>query len=120
MTLQQLKERVNQILDTNPRKGECTVCVPNNKGGMGGTSVTEVDNANCGIDWDNGKFILRPTVKMIEMPPTYSDNEMQRAIQQIGSYETAIKKLIHDSEGEQKNLKNSIRFANRVLEAYKK
>lgn len=66
MTLKELKQRVDLYYEMNERYHDLEVCIPNNKGGMGGASVTKVKNANKGIDWDKGKFILYPEVPMIE------------------------------------------------------
>ena len=68
MTLKELKQRVDTYYKMNERYHDLEVCIPNNKGGLGGTSVTKVKYANRGIDWDNGKFILSPEVPMIEKP----------------------------------------------------
>ena len=63
MTLGELKERISHYGD---RYDDLEVCIPNNKGGMGGMSVTAVKGANRGIDWDGGKFILWPETEMVE------------------------------------------------------
>ena len=63
MTLRELKERIANI---DERYDDLEVCIPNNKGGMGGMSVTYVKGANRGIDWDGGKFIIWPEVEMKE------------------------------------------------------
>lgn len=68
MTLKELKQRVDTYYEMNERYHDLEVCIPNNKGGLGGTSVTKVKYANKGIDWDSGKFILSPEVPMIERP----------------------------------------------------
>lgn len=70
MTLKELKERIDWYLEHNIRNGELEVCIPNQKGGMGGTSVTYVKTANKGIDWDKNKFFIFPEVDMIEQPKT--------------------------------------------------
>jgi len=66
MTLGQLKERVDYAIEQHEKNSELMVCIPNNKGGMGGTQVTGVANARKGFDWDNGKFIIHPEVPMVE------------------------------------------------------
>lgn len=65
MKLKELKERVDWAIE-NSRK-DLDVCIPNNKVGIGGTSVTSVIQAAQGIDWDSGKFIIWPEEKMIQM-----------------------------------------------------
>lgn len=65
MDIRDLKEIVDQTLDGNP-DSKFKVCIPNNKSGFGGTSVTYIEYANIGFDWDSGKFILEPENKMIE------------------------------------------------------
>lgn len=65
MTLKELKERVSRL---DERFDDLEVCIPNNKGGYGGLSVTKVKGAHRGIDWDNGKFFIWPEVEMIEKP----------------------------------------------------
>jgi hypothetical protein len=64
MTLKELKERVDWAIENGD--DDLKVCIPNNKVGMGGTSVTFVKQAARGIDWDSGKFILWPETEMIE------------------------------------------------------
>lgn len=66
LTLGKLADVVNSILAHNPQAATNTVCIPNNKGGMGGTSVTNVENVGGGIDWDAHKFFIWPRNKMIE------------------------------------------------------
>jgi len=66
LTLGALKEQVDRAIEQNERNSKLMVCIPNNKGGMGGTQVTGVVNARKGFDWDNGKFIIYPEVPMIE------------------------------------------------------
>lgn len=65
MTLLELKQKVDLALQ---RMGgeDLEVCIPNNKNAMGGTPVTKVRGASCGIDWDRGKFMIYPEIKMIE------------------------------------------------------
>lgn len=63
MTVKELKERLSHLDD---RYDDLEVCIPNNKGGMGGLSVTKVKGANRGIDWDSGKFIIWPETEMVE------------------------------------------------------
>jgi hypothetical protein len=65
MKLKDLKERVDWAIE-NSRK-DLDVCIPNNKVGIGGTSVTSVIQAAQGIDWDGGKFIIWPEEKMVQM-----------------------------------------------------
>jgi hypothetical protein len=66
MTLEELKKRVDTYYEMNEQYRYLEVCIPNNKGGMGGTPVTNVKFANKGIDWDSGKFILTPEKPMVE------------------------------------------------------
>lgn len=66
MTLKGLKEKVDFFYNMGERYHYLEVCIPNEKGGMGGTPVTKVKSVNKGIDWDNGKFFIFPEVKMIE------------------------------------------------------
>lgn len=68
MNLQELKDEIDAIeLNSAIKLEHITVCIPNNKGGFGGTSVTGVKMAGKGIDWDNDKFIIFPETKMNEM-----------------------------------------------------
>lgn len=66
LTLGKLWEIANAQLDNNPGAADRIVCIPNNKGGMGGTKVTNVTHAGGGIDWDAKKFFMWPENKMIE------------------------------------------------------
>lgn len=66
MTLKELKAKVDLALLS--RGGEdLEVCIPNNANSMGGISVTQVKGAGRGIDWDRGKFIIWPEIKMTEI-----------------------------------------------------
>jgi hypothetical protein len=60
MTLQNLYDRIGSQLRICPRKGEDVVCVRVAGGTFGGQPVENIDHAGCGIDWDDGKFILYP------------------------------------------------------------
>lgn len=69
MNLQELKDEIDVIaLRSDIKLEHIKVCIPNNKGGIGGTSVTGVKMACAGFDWDNGKFIIFPETAMIERP----------------------------------------------------
>lgn len=119
ITLTTLKEVVDRYLEMKPGR-ELTVCIPNNKGGMGGTSVTHVMGANGGIDWDAGKFFIYPMVKMIERPPDFTESDYQKALQQIESLKTALSGLIHEVENNTQFVPVKIRFCKRVLEIFNK
>jgi hypothetical protein len=119
MTLTKLKERVDATLE-NRRGRELTVCIPNNKGGMGGTSVTNAVSAHSGIDWDSGKFFIYPEVKMIDMPPAYKDSEYQEALQKIRTLRNAIQMLVDVVEAkDEKIIPLKVKFCKTVLERIK-
>lgn len=119
MTLVQLKERVDTILEMR-RGRELTVCIPNNKGGMGGSSVTSVVSVYTGIDWDSGKFFIQPQTKMIEMPPSYTDSEYQEALQKIRTLRNALRMLIDVVEqNDEKIIPIKVRFSKTLLERIK-
>ena len=59
MTLQNLYDKIGSQLKICPRKGEDVVCVEIAGGTFGGTPIENVKDAFCGIDWDDGKFIIR-------------------------------------------------------------
>ena len=65
MTLKELKRRVDFAMQ-NEQNHVSIVCIPNNLGGMGGTSVTNVTGTGVGFDWDSGKFMIFTEVKMTE------------------------------------------------------
>lgn len=67
MTLRELKERVDRAFN-RLREGDddLEVVIPNNKPSMGPISTTKIKSASQGIDWENGLFVLRPEVPMIE------------------------------------------------------
>jgi len=67
MTLGELKKRVDAALKQRDSEG-FIVCIPNNKGVMGGQSVTSVKSVQSGFDWDRGKFIIYPECEMINSP----------------------------------------------------
>ena len=67
MTLKELKQIVDRYYERSERNHDLEICIPNNKGGIRGTSVTKVKGANKGIDWDNnGKFFIFPENPMVE------------------------------------------------------
>lgn len=68
MTLKELKEKVDHYYNMGESYHTLQVCIPNNEPGMGGTSVTNVDDAIKGIDWDSRKFMLFPESPMTEIP----------------------------------------------------
>ena len=118
VTLISLKEVVDRYLEDS-RGRELTVCIPNNKGGMGGTSVTNVVSAHRGIDWDSGKFFIYPEVKMIERPPDFTESKYQEAIQRIKSLEGIVQRFV-DSVDDPKELGFAVKMAKNALEIFKK
>lgn len=66
MKLKELKDAIDRVYASNNNPDNIEVCIPNNKSGFGGTSVTSVRDAHKGIDWDKGKFIIYPSVSMTE------------------------------------------------------
>lgn len=117
MTVLELKERIDNYLQMRFRDGaEVMVCIPNNKGGMGGTSVTYVNGAHGGIDWDASKFFIRPEVKMIERPPDFTETDFQEALGVIRYLMTQLDVLIRSAEGDAKYLPLRIKHAKQVLE----
>lgn len=113
-----LKEVLERCLEMR-RGRELNVCIPNNKGGMGGTSATNVVFAGGGIDWDAGKFFIYPQVKMIEMPPEFTESKFQDAIQRIKTLEGLVQRLL-DSIDTPRELDHAKRYAITVLEIFKK
>lgn len=67
MTLKELKQIVDRVIERQSGNEYLQVCIPNNKNSMGGVSVTNVLSANQGVDWDKGKFFIRPEKDMVEM-----------------------------------------------------
>jgi len=122
MTVMTLKEVVDDYLKMKGDRGkEIRVCIPNNKGGMGGTPVTSVMHAGGGIDWDASKFIIYPEVKMIEMPPAFTESEFQAALQRIKSLTNGLERLTAAVENkEEKELWHATRFAKNMLNAFEK
>jgi hypothetical protein len=68
MTLEELKQKIDHYYEMSDRYHDLEVCIPNNKNGYGGTSVTMIKNAHRGVDWDSGKFFIIPETPMIEKP----------------------------------------------------
>lgn len=67
MTLGELKQQIDWYYkEFGDRLDDIEVCIPNNKVGIGGTSVTYVQSAHKGFDWDSGRFIIYPKVPMVE------------------------------------------------------
>lgn len=119
MTLSDLAERINRTLELKPGR-ELTVCIPNNKGGMGGTSVTYVTGAHGGIDWDAGKFFIQPEVKMVNRPHDFTPSDYEEALQRISSLKTALHGLIHAVENDPKVISLKLRFCKQMLEIFDK
>lgn len=120
LTIITLKELVDRHIEMKPGR-ELTVCIPNNKGGMGGTSVTYVTSAHGGIDWDAGKFFLYPEVQMIERPPDFTESDYQKALQRISSLESVAQRLVAAIEKkEEKEIGFAVRFAKSALDIFKK
>jgi hypothetical protein len=72
MKLKELKDRIDAV-PKGEFYDELEVCIPNNKVGIGGTSVTSVIQAAQGFDWDDGRFILWPETKLIEFQEDPAD-----------------------------------------------
>jgi hypothetical protein len=66
MKLRDLKQAIDRVYASNNNPDDIEVCIPNNKSGYGGTSVTLVIGAHKGFDWDKGKFMIYPEYKMTE------------------------------------------------------
>lgn len=120
LTLSALKEAVDHYFERRSGR-ELTVCIPNNKGGMGGTSVTNVISVHGGIDWDAGKFFIHPEVKMIERPPDFTESNYQYALQRIKSLEMISQRLITAIEmKDDREIGFALRFAKTSLDIFKK
>ena len=66
MTLEELKEKIDKYYDyNNGSYRDWDICIPNNAGGVGGTSVTYIKGLGFGFDWDHGKAMLIPETKMV-------------------------------------------------------
>ena len=60
MKLQELYDCIGSQLKIMPRAGEADVCIEVElPGAIGGTPVVPVASAGLGIDWNDGKYILR-------------------------------------------------------------
>ncbi len=67
MTLMELKKRLDDILENNPRAANASIVIPNNKKGMmGGTPCTQITGCYVGFDWNYNKIFLQPENDMIE------------------------------------------------------
>lgn len=67
MTLQNLYDKIGAQLKICPRKGEDRVCIELEGGYFGGISTVDVRDAYCGIDWNDGKFIITPVNEVKEV-----------------------------------------------------
>ena len=65
MTVLELRDRLTQIMKANSMAKDDVVCIPNHKGGMGGTSATNIKGAVQGFDWNRGKLFILPETDMI-------------------------------------------------------
>lgn len=80
MTLADLQKRINAALSTEKISAEeIEVVIPNNKPSLGSSSATAVSGAFKGLDWDKGKFFIKPEVDMIEM----EDDSLLRKIEEL-------------------------------------
>lgn len=74
MKLEELKNKIDFYCLHGGIDG-IEVCIPNNKGGMGGTPVTKVKFASRGFDWDSDKFMITPDVPMVEMTKEWKEDQ---------------------------------------------
>ncbi len=66
LTLNDFYKWAKEKITNDHRAKDYMICIPNNKGGMGGTSVTYIQSIHQGIDWDARKVFLYPDNKMVE------------------------------------------------------
>lgn len=68
MKLQELKERIDSLIQQSDSFRDLEVCIPNNKKGMsGGTPCTSVKSAAKGFDWNHKKFMIIPETEMMNI-----------------------------------------------------
>jgi hypothetical protein len=60
MTIQQLKESIDRMLQIMPRAKEHELRILIDGSGIGGRPSVAVDRVEIGIDWDNGVLFLVP------------------------------------------------------------
>jgi len=66
MTLQHLYDKIGSQLRICPRKGADVVGIQLPSSEFGGSLLMGIKDAYCGIDWDDGKFIIVPEVDLQE------------------------------------------------------
>lgn len=72
MTLKELKERIDSLMD---KHADDEVCIPNNKSGVGGTPATGIRQVNIGFDWNRGLVFIVPENMLQEIPNVPKMNE---------------------------------------------
>ncbi len=64
MKVKELRELLNSMPETHDNE---IVCVSTKNPSVGQESTSNVENANSGFDWDNGKFIIRTEHPLIKI-----------------------------------------------------
>lgn len=65
MTLTNLYDMIGSQLKLNPRKGDDVVCIKVFGSDFGGQTVENIKDVGCGIDWDDGKFVIYPEKELL-------------------------------------------------------
>lgn len=63
-TLEDLKKRVDQAIAVNRYAKDRTVIIRVSEPSIGAMAGVQITQAYCGIDWDNSKFIIQPSVPL--------------------------------------------------------
>jgi hypothetical protein len=71
MTLGELKQIIDETLESMPSKKDCKVTVPvSGEHGIGATPSAKIRSAGAGIDFDNWQFMLYTETPVYKKPPT--------------------------------------------------
>lgn len=89
-TLNDLKLFIDHIEKNRPRELNNTVEISIvSQGSIGGMPTVKIRDMVCGIDWDNGKFIIYTDEPVIKLTPDEL-KDVRKSISQAYSYHTSL------------------------------
>ena len=68
ITLGELKEIIDSIIETTPGSEDFSLYVPNDKDSTDRVSATRIITLTEGVDWDSGKIFFIPENVLSEVP----------------------------------------------------
>lgn len=76
MTLEEMLNHINKIIDLQPRRKDLEVRIPIQEERVGPMPSVGIKAMHAGIDWDSGSFFLYPTdaLQYADRQPLYEDD----------------------------------------------